>query len=127
MAEIRLPKTMCPQAKNVLAGQASEWALFRKHPSEARPGHLFGVQVCAARRLPCRALRSAPELRAVCAPTGLRCAYLSGARCAHQQVCGAHIDMMARVAQSIEDTVDVDFVDVHARAEALSRIHPRDR
>jgi len=59
-------------AKNVLAGQASEWALFRKHPSEARPGHLFGVQVC-----------------------------------------GAHIDMMARVAQSIEDTVDVDFVDVN--------------
>ena len=108
----------------MLAGQASEWALFRKHPSEARPGHLFGVQVCAARRLPCRTLRSAPERRAVCAPTGLRCAYLSCARCAHQQVCGAHIDMMARVAQSIEDTVDVDFVDVHARAKVLRISNP---
>lgn len=55
-------------ATNLLQGQASEWALLKRHPSE----DCFGVQVC-----------------------------------------GGYPDAMARVAQLIEDSCEVDFVDIN--------------
>ena len=59
-------------AKNLLAGQSSEWALLRKHESEAASGQMFGVQIC-----------------------------------------GAHVDMMAKVSELIEDHISLDFVDIN--------------
>ena len=59
-------------AKNLLAGQSSEWALLRRHECETAKGQLFGVQIA-----------------------------------------GAHVDMMTRVAELIEDHTSVDFVDIN--------------
>jgi tRNA-dihydrouridine synthase 3 len=59
-------------AKNLLAGQSSEWALLRRHECETANGQLFGVQVA-----------------------------------------GAHVDMMTKVAELIEDHISLDFVDIN--------------
>ena len=55
-------------ATQLLQGQASEWALLRRHPEE----DLFGVQLC-----------------------------------------GGYADSLCKVAQLVEDTCEVDFVDVN--------------
>lgn len=51
-----------------MQGQASEWALLKRHPSE----DCFGVQIC-----------------------------------------GSHPDSVARCVQLIDDTIDVDFIDIN--------------
>jgi tRNA-dihydrouridine synthase 3 len=59
-------------AKNLLAGQSSEWALLRRHSCETGNGQIFGVQIA-----------------------------------------GAHVDMMTKVAELIEDHISLDFVDIN--------------
>ncbi len=77
-------------SENLLQGQASEWALLRRHPSE----DIFGVQVheyFLSSDIPSRILLNN----------------------LFQQVCGGHPESMTKVAQLIDDQLTVDFVDIN--------------